>query len=305
MKIKEAIIGSGISSFVYYKNSLSKLLVFSQNDNKILKNQNFYEFESIGGNSNIWGGYINYSRHKQFLKNTKYKNFLKKKLFFLNKVFTEKSGFSKTRFIADRKNNIFRVTKEMFNKKIIEHSIEKILISKKNLELISGNKSFLVNKLVLCVGNLNLIKLMYKSNWINNNDIISFDDGECLYAINFLINKKKNYYIPMPLLKIFEKIIFRKSLNYSKSNRNLILQKFPKISKNYAINCFSLLKMKNKKIRYFLSNHVANLRINNIPVRKFINQKSSKIKVFCSGTVKKYIAGPVIQDLIFDIVNNK
>ena len=63
--------------------------------------------------------------------------------------------------------------------------------------------------------------------------------------------------------------------------------------------------MKNKKIRYFLSNHVANLRINNIPVRKFINQKSSKIKVFCSGTVKKYIAGPVIQDLIFDIVNNK
>ena len=35
--------------------------------------QNFYEFDTIGGNSNIWGGYINYERHQKFLDNTKYK----------------------------------------------------------------------------------------------------------------------------------------------------------------------------------------------------------------------------------------
>ena len=146
---------------------------------------------------------------------------------------------------------------------------------------------------------------MYNSDWIADEDVISFDDGKCLYSLNLFTDKKNNYYIPMPLIKILEKLIYRKSLNYSKTDQNFILQKFPKTSKSFSITCSSLLKMKSKKIRFFLSNHIANLRINNIPVRKFINLKSNKIKVFCSGTIKKYIAGPVIQDLIFDITNNQ
>ena len=50
---------------------------------------------------------------------------------------------------------------------------------------------------------------------------------------------------------------------------------------------------------------ITNLRINNIPIRKFIHQKSKRIDVYCSGTVKKYLPGPIVQDLIFDIINNK
>ena len=56
MKIKEAIIGSGISSFIYQKNSLKKFKIFSSNNYKVLKSHNFYELDAIGGNSNIWGG---------------------------------------------------------------------------------------------------------------------------------------------------------------------------------------------------------------------------------------------------------
>jgi hypothetical protein len=305
MKIKEAIIGSGISSFIYQKNSLKKFKIFSSNNYKVLKSHNFYELDAIGGNSNIWGGYINNTRHKKFLKNVKYKKFFKKNLFSVNKVFSEQSGFSKTYYLADKDNNVFRVKKEMFGNKIIENPVEKIIISKEKLSLISKNKSFKTDKIALCVGNLNLIKLMHNSDWIKDEDIVSFDDGKCLYSLNLLIDKKNNHYIPMPLIKILEKVIFRKSLNYSKTGQNLILQKFPKTSKNYSITCSSLLKMNNKKIRFFLSNHIANLRINNIPVRKFINQKSNRISVFCSGAIKKYVAGPVIQDLIFDITSNQ
>ena len=40
-------------------------------------------------------------------------------------------------------------------------------------------------------------------------------------------------------------------------------------------------------------------------IRKFIKKKSKKINVFCSGTIKKYLPGPIIQDLILDILQNK
>ena len=62
--------------------------------------------------------------------------------------------------------------------------------------------------------------------------------------------------------------------------------------------------MKKSNLRFFLSNHITNLKINNLPIRKYILKKSNKIKVFCTGNVKKYLPGPIIQDLIFDIVKN-
>ena len=37
---------------------------------------------------------------------------------------------------------------------------------------------------------------------------------------------------------------------------------------------------------------------------KEILKNLKKIRVFCTGTIKKYQAGPIIQDLIADILNN-
>ena len=115
--------------------------------------------------------------------------------------------------------------------------------------------------------NLNLIKLMFASGWIKNEDIISYDDGTCNYVLDIFNNDKLNYYIPMPLSQILEKLIFNKSSNYKLVTKTLILQKFSNASKKYKITCKKLLNMKTNKLRYFLSNHIANLRVNNIPVR--------------------------------------
>lgn len=84
MNFKEAILGSGISSYIYFKSTSEKATVFSSKKSLTIKSKNFYEFDTIGGNSNIWGGYINYDRHQKFLKNTKYKNFINKKFFKIN-----------------------------------------------------------------------------------------------------------------------------------------------------------------------------------------------------------------------------
>ena len=84
----------------------------------------------------------------------------------------------------------------------------------------------------------------------------------------------------MPLVEIIEKLLFKKSKTYKVINNSFILQKFSNSVKKHEIYCEELLKMNSSKIRYFLSNHIANLRINNIPIRKFIKHKSKKLTYF-------------------------
>ena len=304
--INKLIIGSGISSFIYFKSEKKKPKVLTSCSNEIIKSKNFYEFESLGGNSNIWGGYVNFVRHKKFLSSNKYKNILKKKLFYIKKIFSNNSRYKNTYCITNKKNEIFRVKRSDFQNKLINKKIEKIKINNSNINLLSkNNKVIKTNKLILCIGNLNLIKLMYNSSLINSEDMISFDDGSCNYVINIFKSSNKDYFIPMPINQIIQKLVFKKSNLYKIIGETLILQKFSGSVNRYNFKCKDILKMKSNKIRYFLSNHVANLRVNNIPIRKFIRLKSNKIDVFCSGTIKKYFPGPVVQDLIFDILNNK
>ena len=146
-----------------------------------------------------------------------------------------------------------------------------------------------------------MIKLLFNSNIVGSEDIVSFDDGNCNYILNLFINQSKNYYIPMPLNKIMQKIVFKKSKTYPLISSSIVLQKFTKRYKKYNFKCKDLLSNEKLKLRYFLSNHVANLRINNVPIRKFIKSKNKNINIFCSGTLKKYLPGPIIQDMIYNI----
>ena len=67
LNIENLLIGSGMSSLTYFNSTKGKISVISNSEFKIVKNKNFYEYDSIGGNTNIWGGYINYKRHNEFL----------------------------------------------------------------------------------------------------------------------------------------------------------------------------------------------------------------------------------------------
>ncbi len=234
-----------------------------------------------------------------------YKKFIKKKIFHIKEIFEKDSIFSNTRCIVDKNDQVLRVQQKYFKSNLKVKKIEKIIINKKELKISADNEIYKIEKLVLCIGNLNLIDLLYKSELIFPNDIISYDDGDCSYVVNFLIDPKKNYYIPMPILNILEKLIFKKSNFYNITNSSFFLQKFNSITKKYKIKCKDLIENTNMNLRFFLSNHVSNLRINNIPIRKFLSKKSKRVQVFSTGTVNKYLQGPISQDLIFDIVNNQ
>ena len=66
----------------------------------------------------------------------------------------------------------------------------------------------------------------------------------------------------------------------------------------YSVN--ELLNSKKSFHRGLTTNHIANLRINNIPIEKFIKNKSNRVIVNCSGTLPKYIPGSISQDLIYN-----
>ena len=145
--INKLIIGSGISSFIYFKSEKKKPKVLTSCSNEIIKSKNFYEFESLGGNSNIWGGYVNFVRHKKFLSSNKYKNILKKKLFYIKKIFSNNSRYKNTYCITNKKNEIFRVKRSDFQNKLINKKIEKIKINNSNINLLSKNNKVIFSRM--------------------------------------------------------------------------------------------------------------------------------------------------------------
>lgn len=307
MKIlNHTIVGSGLSALIRHQLN-PKSMVYTLNENKIFKSTRFYENLIIGGNSNIWGGYINFKIHSKFLKNKKFKEFYKKQnIFKLIKLFNNKK-FVETYFIGNySNNNIFRINKNHFKNSIITNKIEKISIKRNCIILETNNKKIFTRKLSLCVGNLSLLKLMYNSKMISLHDKITFLDGKVSYGFNFFLDFKKYYYIPMTLTEIIEKLIFGKKIKYKKKiNNTLFVQKFSKKYKKYSYSVSEILSHKNNFVRFFLSNHPTNLQINNIPINTYLKNSYKNINIYNSGTIKKYIPGPISQNLIFNAIKNE
>ena len=107
----------------------------------------------------------------------------------------------------------------------------------------------------------------------------------------------------MTILEIIEKLIRGKKIKYNKKIKNtLFVQKFSKKNKKYTYYADALLLSKKKYVRFFLSHHVTNLSINNIPINTFVKKYSNNIKIYNSGAIRKYYPGPISQNLIYNAV---
>jgi len=299
--IYHSILGSGQSAVIRDQIS-SMAVIFCKNKNNIKRSKNFFEFDNIGGNTNIWGGYLNLKRHKFLIKDRKYFNFFKNtKLFYVKNLINDKQ-FESTSYLSNyNSTDVFRINKKNFKNKILSYNIDKIVILKKNINLFSGKKIFKTKKLSICTGNLGLIEILYNSNLIGKNDIIGFEDGKVNYSLNLFKNKNKNYYIPMSIYEVFIKLFFNKVIKYKiNTKRYFLLQKFSKQSKKFNFTVNDILQYQTKNIRYFLSHHITNLKINGISIDKFMLKVSNRISVYNSGKCKKYYGGPISQDIIFN-----
>ena len=42
------------------------------------------------------------------------------------------------------------------------------------------------------------------------------------------------------------------------------------------------------------------MKINGVPIEKYLQKKTKRIKINCSGTLPRYISGSISQDLIYN-----
>ncbi len=299
--INHSILGAGLSALIKDLNT-KNAVIFSDNNKFTRKSERFYEFSGIGGNTNLWGGYIDIARFKSLLKNKFFSNFVKKTRIFRLQEFNNFKK-NKTYYLCEyNNNNIFRVKKKYFTNKFINEKINKIKINKNFIEIF-GKKKYKTKTLSLCIGNLGLIELLWNSKFIKDDDIISFQDGECSYSLKFFLNHKKYYYIPMKIGEIIQKLIFKKIVKYEKFLKDaFFFQKFSNNCKIYKFKTREIKKFKSKNLRFFLSNHQTNMKINSINIETFIKNLSKKINIYNSGAIQKYKAGPISQDIIYNAV---
>ena len=77
---------------------------------------------------------------------------------------------------------------------------------------------------------------------------------------------------------------------------------YSKKSIKYKYTVSDILNNNENVNRYFVSHHLTNLRINNFPIDIFIKKYSKNIFVYNSGAIKKYLPGPISQNLIFNAI---
>ena len=299
-----AIVGSGLCSFIaslkVKKSSVLTKLNYETSD--VTKILNFYEYNNPGGNTNIWGAYINLERFKKFLiLNKKFRNFYEQNNIFTTSRISKNSHFKKIGYIQNKKTKkILRLDKSFF-KNSINFDLKKITINKNYVDLISNKKTFRAKKVNLCIGNIGLIKVLKQSNLIFSHDIITYEDSSIKYVLNFNLNHKKFYYIPMSIKQIIEKLIYKSNFyNINENKNNLIVQGVSKEKKIFKFSIEKLLNAKKSFHRGLTTNHISNLRINNVPIEKFLRKKSKRVIINNSGTISKYIPGSISQDLIFN-----
>ena len=299
-----AIVGSGLCSFIaslkVKKSSVLTKLNYETSD--VTKILNFYEYNNPGGNTNIWGAYINLERFKKFLiLNKKFRNFYEQNNIFTTSRISKNSHFKKIGYIQNKKTKkILRLDKSFF-KNSINFDLKKITINKNYVDLISNKKTFRAKKVNLCIGNIGLIKVLKQSNLIFSHDIITYEDSSIKYVLNFNLNNKKFYYIPMSIKQIIEKLIYKSNFyNINENKNNLIVQGVSNEKKIFKFSIAKLLNAKKSFHRGLTTNHISNLRINNVPIEKFLRKKSKRVIINNSGTISKYIPGSISQDLIFN-----
>ena len=105
----------------------------------------------------------------------------------------------------------------------------------------------------------------------------------------------------MTIIQIIKKLFF---IPYTYSENEMYERSLLQISENkyhaYKVRVIDLLNSSENLYRGFNSNHITNIKINNQTIKNFIKKKTKRVKVFCTGTINKYLSGSISQDLIYN-----
>ncbi len=279
-----------------------------------LKHGKLHDRLILGGNSNIWGGHINLEKiPNKFLKLLKFYN-----------IKTKKLSYKETGTISNNKN--FHQLQTEFNKTIkaqdvpvkIENGyIEKFYVSGRKIYINIKNKKkevkkILVTKLYLCIGTVQLIDLLYRSNFLKENDNIEFSEFYHRFKWNIIysgFDKKINtirYRFSKALGNYFGIQSYTKYLRILQFIPLCIDQNWHKKKIKYKLKIKNKTLVdnisKNNSYEFFgKSIHYCNMKINGVSINKFLFKINPNIKGFGMSFVDQKTPGPIANDIILDI----
>lgn len=343
--IETIIVGSGFSaltSFLLLKKYNPKVIAFSNINlkkkllinrknlqiNKFFSNKTLsygslnYKLElhtklhdrlNMGGNSNIWGGFINVSDlSKHFIK------ICDQYSINFNKLELKKNGYKSNndsiRQLRDSNNNILNSTsffKESINGYLYSFEVKKDKVLLKYLNNENNEINIIeTKKLILAVSFPQLIDLLFRSGFIRNNIVLSLTE----FNHKFIKSYKQtlnNYEKDSCIIKYDFLRVLKHYLGYQKS-----LDKFniplPFYIDQFFSNKTNILNLKlNLKLKQIesldkLNNfgnsiHYCNLLIDNVNIDNFLSKISTNIIGTGMSFVKQRKPGPISNDIVNNI----
>lgn len=300
-----------------YRKNLSIEKIFSYKNKSYgdleykLKTSILHDMPILGGNSNIWGGFINLSEiPNSFIK------FLKE-----NKVYTTKLSFTNTGSVANKNIHQLRdVNNNILNVKNLKIQSEDCFVEKLDTTgnfvkvQTTDNKIYKAAKVYLATGVVQTLDLLYRSGYLENGSKITLDEYEHKLSVKFTF--RKNYFNEeseestiirfnllvalkhflgiqgnIKLIGLFNWIPIYIEQKFSKKNSKLKL----KLDKNIFIEEI-------ESINFGRSIHYCNLTINEVPIRKYLEKIHKKIDGSGMAFIKQKGPGPISNDIILDIL---
>lgn len=280
-----------------------------------LKKGKMHDRLIIGGNSTIWGGHIN-------LRNISNKML---SIFKIYKVVFKKLSFKNTGTISNNKD-IYQA--QTLNGKILESQnlykniknayILNFFIKRKKIfvNIMTSERGriqkFHVSKLFLCLGTIQFLDLLYRSNFIKENDLIELSEFSHKFKFTLLSNAITNKNATIIRYKFSRAVghflgiqSFSKYLKILNFLPVCIDQCFYKKKKNYKLQIKKgqVIEKNNDtdSNKFGVSAHYCNLRINKIPINKFLKKINPNIFGIGMSFINQKIPGPISNDIILDV----
>ena len=309
-------------NFLINRDNLNSNKLFSKRSNslgnfkyKLHYNVKIHDRLISGGNTNIWGGFINIEN----IPDNYLKKFNQHSINF-QKLNLETNGYktnnSSIRQLRDKNDNI--LNSELFLKNCIHgflHSfkVEKNKIILKIFDQKENNFTFLnTKKLILAISFPQLIDLLFRSKFLNDVKKFSLNEYNHKFIINFSKNLTKYNFndcvIKYDFLRSLKHYLgYQKSLDKLKIPFPIYIdqifynnKKFIKLNLDFENNVIS----HSKKIKKFGDSiHYCNLFLDNISVNDYLIKISKNIIGTGMSFINQIKPGPISNDIMNDIYN--
>lgn len=271
----------------------------------------------LGGNSNIWGGFIDTSRISTLVI-----KYLNKKGIFLKKLsFYETGSISSNKNIyqlQDSNGNILDTSKFLGSHQNYFLDSFFNMNDKVRLNLVSesGSKTIFAKKIILCVGVTQIIDLLYRSDALKEGSTITLSEFSYILkpkltfspfkfqknsvVIRFLFFRAIMHYFGIQKFVGFFKTIsalpfyFDQKFYWEKKMHTSIL-------KNGTLTDTFLKRIQPKKT-FGQSVHYCNLKINGIDINNYLKQINPNIIGLGMAFVSQKSPGPISNDIIENMV---